>query len=63
MRRKPGTPESWVDQIVKDIKRKKRKHHSAKEKIRIVLKGLRAKRASLSSAGVKALPQACIFHV
>ena len=32
-----GTPE----QIVKDIRRATRKHHSAEEKIRIVLEGLR----------------------
>ena len=41
MRRKPGTPKSPVDRVVKDIRRRTRKRHSSEEKIRIVLEGLR----------------------
>jgi len=40
MRQKSET-RAMPDQIVKDIRRATRKHHSAEEKIRIVLEGLR----------------------
>ena len=40
MRQKSET-RATPDQIVKDIRRATRKHHSAEEKIRIVLEGLR----------------------
>ena len=38
---KPGTVKPTAESIVKDIRRRTRKHHSAEEKIRIVLEGLR----------------------
>ena len=41
MRQKSATPRSASERIVKDIRRKTRKRHSAEEKIRIVLDGLR----------------------
>ena len=41
MRQKSGTPKPSAEQVVKDIRRRTRKHHSAEEKIRIVLEGLR----------------------
>jgi transposase len=41
MRQKSGTTESSSERIVKDIRRATRKRHSAEEKIRIVLEGLR----------------------
>ena len=41
MRQKTGTPTTSTERIVKDIRRATRKHHSAEEKIRIVLEGLR----------------------
>ena len=41
MRQKPGTVKPTTESIVKDIRRRTRKHHSAEEKIRIVLEGLR----------------------
>jgi len=41
MRQKSGTPETPSERIVRDIRRATRKHHSAEEKIRIVLEGLR----------------------
>jgi transposase len=41
MRQKSETPKATPEQVVKDIRRATRKHHSAEEKIRIVLEGLR----------------------
>ena len=41
MRQKPGTARPTAASLVKDIRRRTRKHHSAEEKIRIVLDGLR----------------------
>jgi transposase len=41
MRRKSGTLKATAERVVKDIRRKTRKQHSAEEKIRIVLEGLR----------------------
>jgi transposase len=41
MRMKSGTAKPTADRVVRDIRRKTRKHHSAEEKIRIVLDGLR----------------------
>ena len=41
MRQKAMKREKTSERIVKDIRRRTRKHHSAEEKIRIVLEGLR----------------------
>jgi transposase len=41
MRQKPGRAESSSERVVKDIRRATRRHHSAEEKIRVVLDGLR----------------------
>ena len=41
MRQKSGTLKATAEPVVKDIRRRTRKHHSAEEKIRIVLEGLR----------------------
>ena len=41
MRQKSGTPATTSERVVKDIRRATRKQHSAEEKIRIVLDGLR----------------------
>ena len=41
MRRKSETTKRPAEKIVRDIRRRTRKHHSAEEKIRIVLEGLR----------------------
>ncbi len=52
MRKKSGTTKPPAEQVVKDIRRKTRKHHSAEEKIRIVLEGLRGERLhALTSTG------------
>jgi len=45
-RRKEGSKDSTPEKVVQDIRRKTRRRFSAKEKIRIVLEGLRAKRAA-----------------
>ena len=41
MRQKPGTAKPSAEKVVKDLRRRTRKQHSAEEKIRIVLEGLR----------------------
>jgi len=41
MRQKPGTQKPPAEKVVKNIRRRARKHLSAEEKIRIVLEGLR----------------------
>ncbi|GGB05536.1 transposase [Brucella endophytica] len=41
MRRKTGPQTSTAEKTIKDIRRATRKHHSAEDKIRIVLEGLR----------------------
>jgi len=41
MRRKTETTKRPAEKVVRDIRRRTRKHHSAEEKIRIVLEGLR----------------------
>ena len=41
MRQKPGTRKEPAEKVVREIRRRTRKHHSAEEKIRIVLEGLR----------------------
>ena len=41
MRQKPGTQKPAAERVVKEIRRRTRKQHSAEEKIRIVLEGLR----------------------
>jgi transposase len=41
MRRKTDTTKPPAEKVVKDIRRRTRKQHSAEEKIRIVLEGLR----------------------
>ncbi len=41
MRQKPKTAKEPAEKVVRDIRRKTRRRHSAEEKIRIVLEGLR----------------------
>jgi len=41
MRQKSGPQKPAAEQVIKDIRRATRKHHSAEDKIRIVLEGLR----------------------
>jgi transposase len=41
MKQKSGPQKPAAEQVIKDIRRATRKHHSAEDKIRIVLEGLR----------------------
>jgi transposase len=41
MRQKAGPQKPAAEHVIKDIRRATRKHHSAEDKIRIVLEGLR----------------------
>jgi transposase len=41
MKQKAGPREASAEEVIKDIRRATRKHHSAEDKIRIVLEGLR----------------------
>ena len=41
MKQKTGPQKPAAEQVIKDIRRATRKHHSAEDKIRIVLEGLR----------------------
>ncbi len=47
MRQKPGTQKPPAEKIMKDIRRRTRKQHSAEEKIRIGLEGLRGETDTL----------------
>jgi len=40
-KKRPGPQKPAAEQVIKDIRRATRKHHSAEDKIRIVLEGLR----------------------
>ena len=41
MRQKSGPQELAAERVIKDIRRATRKHHSAEDKIRVVLEDLR----------------------
>ena len=51
MRQKSMSDQGPAEKTVRDIRRKTRRHHSAEEKIRIVLEGLRA---SATAAEIRA---------
>jgi hypothetical protein len=62
MRQKTGPQTSAAESVIKDIRRATRKHHSAEEKIRIVLEGLRGEDSIAAIyAAVKTLPKAFII--
>lgn len=46
MRQKTGPQTSAAEKAMKDIRRATRKHHSAEDKIRVVLEGLRGEAVS-----------------
>ena len=60
MSQKPVTQRAAAEKVVNEIRRATRKQHSAEEKIRIVLSGLRGETALPSCAARRALPKACI---
>jgi transposase len=49
-----------AEKLVRDIRHAARKHHSAEEKIRIVLEGLRGEESTRPCAAAKPSPRACI---
>ena len=49
MRPKSSWPKTTAEKVVKDIRRKTRRHFSAEDKIRVVLEGLRGDASSLAS--------------
>ena len=51
MRQKSGSAREPAEQVVKDIRRATRPHFSAKEKIRVVLEGLRGEDSQALSSG------------
>jgi hypothetical protein len=59
MRQKSGSDKVPAEQVLKDIRRQTRRQHSAEEKIRIVLEGLRAESTRSFAAGRASLPR-CI---
>ena len=48
MRQKAGPREASAEPVIKDIRCATRKHHSAEDKIRIVLEGLRGEESIAS---------------
>ena len=62
MSQKSPVPPTRVpaEKLVHDIRRATRKHHSAEDKIRIVLEGLRGEESTQPYAAAKPSPRACI---
>jgi hypothetical protein len=59
MSKKPVTQKADAEKAVKDIRRATRKVHSAEEKIRIVLAGLRGEDSIAELAAGRGSPKAC----
>jgi transposase len=59
MRQKSGPEKAPAEPIVKDIRRAARRHVSAEEKIRVVLRAGVARRAWPSSAAARGSPRRC----
>ena len=56
MRTKSPSPKAPAEQVLKDIRRARRKHYSAEDKIRIVLDGLRGEHSIEPRSAAKLLP-------
>ncbi len=56
MRQSSGTAEGPAEKVVKDVRRRTKKHHSAEERIRIALDGLRARLLSDVARYLRQLP-------
>ena len=48
-----------AERVVRDIRRRTRKQHSAEDKIRVVLEGLRGEESIAALSGARASPRAC----
>jgi len=62
MRQKPGTAKPTAESMVKYIRRRTRKHHSAEEKIRIVLDGLRGEDSIAERCRRKGIPTSLYYN-
>ena len=60
MRPKSSKPKASAERVVKDIRRRTRRHFSAEDKIRIVLEGLRGDVRVAELCRKKVLPRVCI---
>src|SRR5882757_8650493 len=63
MRQKSGPEKQPAEDAIKDIRRATRRHFSAEEKIRVVLEGLRGRRASPTSVAARASPRQLMLPV
>ena len=61
MRQKTETPVTSSERIVKNIRRATRKHHSAEEKIRIVLDGLRGEYSIAELCGREGIAESLYY--
>lgn len=61
MRQKSGSQKPAAEHVIEDIRRATRKHHSAEDKIRIVLNGLRGEDSIAAICRREGSPRACII--
>jgi transposase len=63
MSQKSSAPRASVpaDKLVRDIRRATRKHHSAEDKIRIVLEGLRGEERIAALCGREAIAESLYY--
>ena len=61
MRRKSSTPPLSAEDAIRDIRRATRKHHSAEDKIRIVLEGLRGEKSIAELCRQEGLAQSLYY--
>jgi hypothetical protein len=59
MRQKSGPEKQPAEDAIRDIRRATRRHVSAEEKIRVVLEGCAARRASPNPVAARASPRRC----
>ena len=61
MRQKSSTPPLSAEEAIRDIRRATRKHHSAEDKIRIVLEGLRGEKSIAELCRQEGLAQSLYY--
>ena len=61
MRQKSSTPPLSAEDAIRDIRRATRKHHSAEDKIRIVLEGLRGEKSIAELCRQEGLAQSLYY--